>query len=267
MRQASTTGPILLLLISPFAFLLGCQSTDNLGGSAFTQHLTASTDEPRQFGLEAALDIQLALARTLEQQEDYDAAADAYRAIIERQPKSAGAIHRLAILHDRKREFEKSAELFEEVLKLDEKNPEALCDYAYSLYLQRRWEESEIHVKRALNLRTAHRRAHNQLGLLLAQREEYDQAFQEFRAAGGTMADAHINVAVVMMMNDQLFEAWNEYQIALRADPESKEIWSRIKTYDRPLLQGPLENGSLRLVDRRSDSLMNTASERLRERL
>ena len=166
-------------------------------------------------------DVQLSMARSLELEGKYDAAMDAYVKLSDRAPKLATPYWRMAVMHDRKGNVQDSARLYRQALELDPKNSDLHSDYGYSLYLQRRWAEAEEHLRQALAIDAHNRRAHNNLGLLLAQTERSDDALAEFRQAGCSADDAHVNFAFVSMMNQRWDQARDEFQRALDANPGS----------------------------------------------
>ena len=184
---------------------------------------------------EQALEVQLALARTMEQQHESDQAAALYQSIVERNPKCSEAVHRLAICHDQAKRFEDSGRLFKQALKLEPRNSEIYCDLGYSQYLQRRWGESEDNLRQALKLKPEFKRAHNHLGMLLARTDMRDAAVAEFRRAGCTDAEAHINCAVALVLNERPEEAREEYELARQSGPLPKELVKHVAKFERLL--------------------------------
>jgi Flp pilus assembly protein TadD len=178
------------------------------------------------------LNVQLALARTLETKVETEQAIAAYRNISKRFPHDPTAVHRLAILYDQQGRFGESKKLFRKALRLQPGNPDIFCDLGYSLYCQQRWREAERNLQQAIELEDDHARAHNHLGLLLSQLDRREEALAEFRKAGRSKAEAHMNVAFVLTMRDQLMEARQEYDVAREYDPDSPELLVRVRTLD-----------------------------------
>src|SRR6516165_4553162 len=108
-----------------------------------------------------AADVQVALGRSLEKRGDDADALAAYMEAIKRDPKRTDALLRLAVLNDRRGRFNESAEWYRKALQTSPGNPEVYCDMGYSLYLQRRWAESEMNFQQALAVKPDHARAHN----------------------------------------------------------------------------------------------------------
>ena len=182
-----------------------------------------ATSEPRNRppNDKQVADVQLSLGRTLELRGEIEPALNAYRKAIENDPRRSTGYWRMALLQDRQGNVEESETLYRQALKVDPKNPDLLCDYGYSLYLRRRWAEAEDRLRQAIVLKPKHLRAHNNLGLVLAQAERPDEALTEFRKAGVDEADAHSNLAFVMTVNQRWDKAREHYESALEANPDS----------------------------------------------
>ena len=166
-------------------------------------------------------DVQLSLGRSLERRGEFESAINAYRQAIENDPRRSTGPWRIALLQDRQGNVEESEAMYRQALKVDPKNADLLCDYGYSLYLRRRWAESEERLRQAIALKPKHARAHNNLGMVLAQVERADDALVEFRKAGCDEADAHSNLAFVMTLNQRWDQAREHYELALEEKPES----------------------------------------------
>ena len=89
-------------------------------------------------------------------------------------------------------------------MKLSPKYPDLLCDYGYSLYLQRRWAEAEGTLRKAVAEAPRHQRSHCNLGLVLAQTERKREALAEFQQEGCDASAAQANLGLVLAMNNRL---------------------------------------------------------------
>jgi Flp pilus assembly protein TadD len=196
----------------------GCRLADFHGGSGAAGDSSSASDAARLSDRQLG-DVQLSLARSLEQQGETARALDAYREVAEKNPRKSIAYWRMAVLHDRKGDVKESESLYRQALKADPKNPDIHCDFGYSLYLQRRWGEAEDHLRRVLTLKPSHRRAHNNLGLLLAQNERTEEALAEFGKSGCEQAEAHANLAFILTLNRRWDDARQQYELALEANP------------------------------------------------
>jgi len=205
-------------------------------------------DHDRPISGRQVADVQLTLARSLEHRGENEQAIEAYRKAVEKDPRRATGYWRMAILQDRLGRVSESEALYQEALKRDSKNPDLHCDYGYSLYLQRRWAESEERLRKAIALNPRHRRAHNNLGLVLAQTEQSEAALAEFRKAGCDPAEARSNLAFVMTLNHRWDDAREQYERALDANPDSATALSGLEKLDAILAKAEPNAGNFRMT-------------------
>lgn len=213
--------------------LASCRSSSTDHASAlydrYRPRPTALDQPAPKYSARDAIEVQYAVARSLEEEKNWRGAERAYLRILEQNPSHADSVHRLAILYDRQSRFKESEKYFRKALKLRPGAPNLFCDIGYSYYRQRRWADAEMMLKQAIAINKTHARAHNHLGLLYAQLDRPKDSLTEFKLAGCNQAQAHMNVALVLSLNDRLKEAQQQYQIALNADPASNEIRSRLQ--------------------------------------
>jgi len=189
----------------------GKHSSAQLLDSGTTTHVTR-----RQ-----AADVQISMARTLEESDHLAEAEAGYREALKHDSKRADAHHRLAVLCDRKGDSKEAETHYAAALKLDPKNPEILCDQAYGYYLQRRWADSEESLRQALAIEPRHARSHNNLGLVFARQGKRDEALAEFARAGCDPSDAQTNLGLVLALEGNFKESANAYSEALALKPKS----------------------------------------------
>ncbi|MGA9926465.1 MAG: tetratricopeptide repeat protein, partial [Isosphaeraceae bacterium] len=173
-------------------------------------------------------DVQISMGRVAEQQGDLDQAMAAYRAALDRDKSRADAYARLAILHDKQGKFHESADLYRKALALRPGDPDIFCDMGYSFYLQRRWAEAEMNLRQSLAVNPEHRRAHNNLALLLVRDNRLGDALAEFGKAGSDPVQAHMNLAFALTIDQRWESARAEYQRALALDPSSQLAKARL---------------------------------------
>lgn len=190
---------------------------------------TATAESPVLDSRQTA-EVQLALGRTAEQQEQWPAAMRIYRQLLDADPEHPDATHRLAILHDRQGEFEQSSQWFQKALKLKPGDPDVFCDIGFSLYSQGRYAEAEINLRQAIAVKPDHARAQNHLGLVLAQQGDQEAALDAFRRANRSPAHAHTNLAVILALNNRAEDAREHLQLARRhLEPDDREIQKRLE--------------------------------------
>ncbi|HEX8203233.1 MAG TPA: tetratricopeptide repeat protein [Isosphaeraceae bacterium] len=184
-------------------------------------------------------DVQVALGRTLERQGEIAQAMAAYQDAIARDASRADALLRMAILHDRQGQFRESAPLYQRALEARPGDPDIFSDKGYSLYLQRRWVEAEMSLRQAIVLKPDHKRAHNNLGLVLAHTGRSEPALDEFRHGGCSEADAQINMAYALTLEHRWPEARQHFQIALSEDTNSEPARLGLLQLDRLMAKNP----------------------------
>ncbi len=191
-----------------------------------------------------AADVEIALGRSLEETGNLSEAEATYRNALKKNPKRADAEQRLAILADERGDLKEAAKHFEQALKLDPKNPDILCDQGYSFYLQRRWSEAEMVLRRALACEPRHARSHTNLGLVLARQGDREAALAEFARAGCDPSDAQSNLALVLAMEGRLDDARQTYTAALAAKPGSETAREGLRAANVALAGGSTMTGA-----------------------
>jgi Tfp pilus assembly protein PilF len=201
------------------AGLAGCESLHSYPPNT---DLLADGDRPAvKLKPAQAADVQFSLGRSLEKRGQTGQAAVAYEEALKNDPMRDDACLRLAVLKDQQGDFAASAELFHRALKAKPGSSEIFCSMGYSCYLQHRWADAEMNLKQALALNKDNRRAHNNLGLVLAHTGRPADALLEFRKGGCAEADAQANVAFFLTLDHHWAEARAHYERARAADPSS----------------------------------------------
>lgn len=210
------------------AMLAGCQSFSGMVARITNRNQPAyapavAKEEPTPPLTEKQkADVQMAIARSLENQGNTVQAIATYHEVVKKDPGRADAYHRLAVLHDLKGDSQSARKFYTIALKKAPNDAELHCDFGYSCYLERNWGEAESHLRRALAINPDCARAHTNLGLLLARTDHEREALVEFRKAGCDDAAAHNNVGFVLTLEERWAEAKRHFKLALAADPNSK---------------------------------------------
>jgi Flp pilus assembly protein TadD len=182
----------------------------------------ARIDEPALRASQVA-DVHVALGRTLEARGEADQAQAAYLKALKEDPARGDAWARLAVLYDRQGRFADSDEAYRKAQVFAGDSPALACNRGYSYYLQRRWTDAESHLRQAIALEPAHARAHNNLGLVLAHTGRDAEALDEFRKAGCSDAEAHVNLGLARAVEGDWTGAQTHYGRAAALDPSSAQ--------------------------------------------
>lgn len=201
----------------------GCAGVENQRLKFWPEKKPATVVDSPVLDSRQTADVQLALGRTAEQQQQWPAAMTIYRQLLDADPKHPEATHRLAILHDRQGDYEQSSQWFKKALALKPGDPNVLCDMGFSLYTQRRYAEAEVNFRQAIAVNPDHARSQNHLGLVLAQQGKREAALVAFRRANCSPAQAHTNLAVMLALNNQMEDA-SEHLVSARQDLAPKDL-------------------------------------------
>jgi Flp pilus assembly protein TadD len=166
-------------------------------------------------------DVQVAMGRVQERHGELGLAQASYLEAVEHDASRADACERLGILCDRQGKVAESRKWYDKARAARGPNPDLLCNQGYSEYLQGHWTVAETNLRQAIALDPGHCRAHNNLGLVLAQVGQKEEALAEFRNAGCSEAEARANLAFALALRQNWPEARAQYQRALSADPSS----------------------------------------------
>jgi tetratricopeptide (TPR) repeat protein len=201
-------------MLAGCALLTGCQSP------ATRVARTPPETTPNLSAVQKA-DVQFAMARSMEKGGDLAQASAMYQDVLKKDPRRADALDRLAVIHARQGQFEQAVAEHKKAIVLQPANADFHCNLGYCYYLQKRWAEAEMELQKAIELAANNQRAQNNLGLVLAHTERSQQAFDAFRRAGCTEADAHNNLAFVLTLTGSLAEAKEHYARARELGPSS----------------------------------------------
>jgi predicted TPR repeat methyltransferase len=139
----------------------------------------------------------LSIALVLQQAEQWAAAADIYRSVLEVAPDHAHALHFSGVLAHQQARGEEAVELIERSLELEPERAD--------------W--------------------HSNLGIVLQDRLRLDEAIAAYRRAielDPTHANAHSNLGVVLRAKGEVAEAEAAYRAAIRIDPEHSDAYHNL---------------------------------------
>jgi tetratricopeptide (TPR) repeat protein len=190
--------------------------------------------EPRTPRVSAAqeADVQIAFGRVAESQGNIDGAEAAYRAALRRDKSRADAYLHLANTLTLKGEYRQARDQYQKAIQASPGNADIFCDMGYSDYLQHKWDDAQRNLKQAIAIQPDHRRAHNNLAVVLAHLGKTQESLAEFRKAGNSVAGSHANLAFSLSLEKNWTAAREEFRLATAAKPESETIRSRLREVD-----------------------------------
>ena len=125
---------------------------------------------------------------------------------------------RLAVVLDRQGQFDKARAEYDLILAKHPNDADTLNNLGYAYYSRGQWELAETHLRKALAADPKHKRARVNLGMTLAQRQDYQQSLDAF-AQVVPLAQGHCNLAFILTTQGKFAEAKASYREALRLDP------------------------------------------------
>src|SRR4051812_14538773 len=220
-------------------FLAGCQQAPPRPTPAGSVLSASQESGPRLEGRQVA-DVQVALGRVQERRGEVGQAQATYLEALKHDASRADACERLGVLCDRQGKAAEAREWYEKARAAQKANPDLLCNLGYSHYIQSRWAEAEDALRQAIALSPDHRRAHNNLGLVLAHTGREQEALAEFRKAGCTEAESRSNLAFALTLKRRWPEARACYERALAADPSSAPARNGLRQVNALLTKGDI---------------------------
>ena len=175
----------------------------------------------------------LQAARDLEMEQNPTEAIAAYRAVLDRAPNNALALHRMAVLTDMQGAHDEAESLFHQALEVQPDNADLLCDFGYSRYLQGDFEYAQRAYRESLQHDARSPRTHTNLGLLLVRLNRETDARDHFAKAGCDPAAIQLNLAYAYMWDEQWTKADACLKEGIRLRPDSKGISDAIAMMDR----------------------------------
>ena len=167
-------------------------------------------------------DEKMTAALMLEHEGKVERAIALYEEIVVKDRNRGDVHHRLAQLYDINGEPDKALKHYQVAVKQYPKDTDLLCDFGYHYYLVGQPAESEKLLRQAIKFQPTLARAHNNLGLVMAQRGRSEEALAEFKRAGNSVDAAHVNLAYALMWDEHWAEAGQQIDKALAAEPNSK---------------------------------------------
>jgi tetratricopeptide (TPR) repeat protein len=187
----------------------------NTGNQAATQ-----PQQPNHLPSEEAAKLSLVHANLLAEKGHEAKAIQQYEAARQHNP-NANISAKLAVLYDRQMQDAKALAEYQKALQASPRDSNLLNDVGYFFLTRNNHAEAERHLRKALELDGKNQRAWGNLALALAYQGRYPDSF-ECWAKVNTPAQAHYNVAMIMLQHERPDLAERSLLKALEIDPGLK---------------------------------------------
>lgn len=167
-------------------------------------------------------DLYVAMAEMQEQNGAFQAAADKYEEALKVDPKSLPAMIGYARLCDRQDNFVKATQLYRNAIKNHPKSATAHNDLGLCLARQKKYSEAITALQTAVQLEPKRPLYRNNIATVLAEVGRMDEAITHLTAVHGE-AKAHYNLGYMLHQRKQDEKALQQFQLALRANPNFPE--------------------------------------------
>ncbi|HEX8336136.1 MAG TPA: tetratricopeptide repeat protein [Pyrinomonadaceae bacterium] len=148
-------------------------------------------------------------------------------------PKLSQAHSLLAVAYDRKGLRDRAEDSYRRALGANDRDPQALNNLGYSLYLSGNYRAAVDRLKRAARLAPDDSRILNNLALAQVRLGKYDDAYRNFARAEGEF-NGHANLAALLVRSGRDEKAVEHLEAARRLRPESENVLRQLaELYER----------------------------------
>jgi Flp pilus assembly protein TadD len=144
-------------------------------------------------------------------------------------PDLVEANNLLGLAYDRRGQHKQAQEFYERALSVAPLNPRVLNNLGHSLYLDDRYDESLSRLKTAARLAPADTQVAGNLALVYGRLGKYDDAFKQFKRAGGEFY-ARTNTAALLAAAGRDRDAIKHYEAARKLNPASSLVLRQLIT-------------------------------------
>ena len=139
----------------------------------------------------------------------------------------------LAVAYERKGLRERAEDSYRRSVEVNDRDPQALNNLGYSLYLNGNYRAAVDKLKRAARLAPSDSRILNNLALAQVRLGKYDDAYRNFARAEGEF-NGHSNVAAMLIRAGREEKAVEHLEAARKLQPESPNVLRQLaELYDR----------------------------------
>jgi predicted TPR repeat methyltransferase len=137
----------------------------------------------------------------------------------------------LAIVLQQNEQWSAAGEIYRSILEVAPDQPDALHYSGVLAHQQARSEQAVALIERSLELAPDRADWHSNLGIVLQDRLKLDEAFVAYQRAialDPNHANAHNNLGVVLRAQGKLIEAEEAYRVAIRVNPEHSDAYNNL---------------------------------------
>ena len=148
-------------------------------------------------------------------------------------PKLTQAHSLLAVAYDRKGLHDRAEDSYRHAMDVNDRDPQALNNLGYSLYLNGNYRAAVDRLKKAARLAPADSRILNNLALAQTRLGKYDDAYHNFARAEGEF-NGHANLAALLIRSGREDKAVEHLEAARKLQPESQNVLRQLaELYER----------------------------------
>jgi predicted TPR repeat methyltransferase len=157
-----------------------------------------------------SLDEAVSIAIQLQQNDQWTAAGDLYRRILEIAPDHAAAVHYSGVLAHQEGRSDEAVALIQRSLELEPDHADWYSNFGVVLRDRLRLDDALVACRRAIALDPNHANAYNNLGVLLRAQGDLTEAEAAYRTAIGVSpehSDAYTNLGILLNAQKRTHEA------------------------------------------------------------
>jgi len=173
-----------------------------------------------------SLDEAISIAIQLQQREQWVAAGDIYRRVLEVAPDYPEALHYSGVLAHQEGRSEQAITLIQRSLELDPRRADWFSNLAIVLRDRLKLDEAAVACEHAIALDPDHANAHNNLGVILRAQGKLVEAEAAYRAAIRTNpdhSDAYTNLGILLEGQKRTHEAAACFCKVITLQPKHRE--------------------------------------------
>jgi tetratricopeptide (TPR) repeat protein len=178
------------------------------------------------------------LGSILQEREKFEEAIEYHEKALRLNPKHAVANYNLGSVFQKKGQLEKARIFYDIALQINPTNALAYNNLG-TIYFQEkgRLEQAITCYRKAIQINPNYSNAYSNLGISLQEKGLYDEALACYKKAlnlSPSHAEAHFNAAVILLLNGNLKDGWQEYEWRQKTNDH---LFSQ-RSFSKPLWNG-----------------------------